>query len=49
MPTWAEEGQPSVILETPATPSRAHRLLELIRYFLWLGVLVSAALLHCTA
>lgn len=25
-------------LETRATPSRAHRLLELIRYFLWLGV-----------
>jgi chromate transporter len=38
MPTWTEEGQPSVILETPATPSRAHRLLEVIRYFLWLGV-----------
>ena len=38
MPTWTKEGQPSVIPETPATPSRAHRLLEVIRYFLWLGV-----------
>ena len=37
MPTWTKEGQPSVISETPATPSRAHRLLDLIRYFLRLG------------
>jgi chromate transporter len=31
------EGQKSVIPDTAATPSRAHRLLEATRYFLWLG------------
>jgi hypothetical protein len=35
--TWAKEGQPSMILKTPAKPSRTHRLSEAVRYFLWLG------------
>ena len=39
MATWMKEGQTSVTPETPAMLlSRAHRLLEVIRYFLWLGV-----------
>ena len=33
-----KEGQTSVTPETPAMLSSAHRLLEVIRYFLWLGV-----------